>query len=33
MAWYGGDGWGYFPPYVSVAEKQAQRRAASWPRC
>ena len=23
MAWYGGDGWDYFPPYVSVAEKKA----------
>jgi uncharacterized Zn finger protein len=24
MAWYGGGGWGYYPPYVSVAEKKAQ---------
>jgi uncharacterized Zn finger protein len=24
MAWYGGDGWDYYPPYVSVAEKKAQ---------
>ena len=23
MAWYGG-GWGYYPPYVSVAQKKAQ---------
>jgi uncharacterized Zn finger protein len=23
MAWYGRDGWDYFPPYVSVAEKKA----------
>jgi len=24
MAWYGGGGWDYYPPYVSVAEKKAQ---------
>jgi uncharacterized Zn finger protein len=24
MAWYGSDGWDYFPPYVSVAEKKAR---------
>lgn len=24
MAWYGGDGWDYYPPYVSVGEKKAQ---------
>ncbi|HEX6212585.1 MAG TPA: SWIM zinc finger family protein [Methylomirabilota bacterium] len=24
MAWYGGGGWDYFPPYVSVAEKRAR---------
>src|SRR5262245_32368118 len=23
MAWYG-EGWGYYPPYVSVAERKAQ---------
>src|SRR5256885_7273181 len=23
MAWYGGGGWDYYPPYVSVAEKRA----------
>jgi uncharacterized Zn finger protein len=23
MAWYGGDGWDYYPPYMSVAEKKA----------
>src|SRR5881296_510752 len=24
MAWYGGGGWDYYPPYMSVAEKRAQ---------
>ena len=24
MAWYGDDDWGYYPPYMSVAEKRAQ---------
>ena len=24
MAWYGSDGWDYYPPYISVAEKKAQ---------
>src|SRR5919109_1170843 len=24
MAWYGGDGWDYYPPYMSVAEKRAR---------
>jgi len=24
MAWYGTNGWDYYPPYVSVAEKKAQ---------
>ena len=24
MAWYGNDGWAYYPPYMSVAEKKAQ---------
>jgi len=24
MAWYGDDGWDYYPPYVSVAEKKAR---------
>jgi uncharacterized Zn finger protein len=23
MAWYGNGGWGYYPPYVSVAQKRA----------
>src|SRR5437899_5472399 len=23
MAWYGTDGWDYYPPYMSVAEKKA----------
>src|SRR2546425_7408863 len=23
MAWYGNDGWDYYPPYMSVAEKKA----------
>ena len=23
MAWYGNDGWAYYPPYMSVAEKKA----------
>jgi uncharacterized Zn finger protein len=24
VAWYGGGGWDYYPPYMSVAEKRAQ---------
>jgi uncharacterized Zn finger protein len=28
MAWYGNGGWGYYPPYVSVAEKKANGAAA-----
>lgn len=28
MAWYGGGGWGYYPPYVSVAEKKARSARA-----
>src|SRR5262245_54840710 len=24
MAWYGSDGWDYYPPYVSVGEKKAR---------
>jgi uncharacterized Zn finger protein len=28
MAWYGSDGWDYYPPYVSVAEKKARSALA-----
>jgi uncharacterized Zn finger protein len=24
MAWYGGNGWDYYPPYMSIAEKRAR---------
>jgi uncharacterized Zn finger protein len=28
MAWYGGGGWDYYPPYVSVGEKRASGKLA-----
>ena len=24
MAWYGSNGWDYYPPYMSVGEKKAR---------